>query len=38
MKEIIDKEYWDINPDENIEILVLKNLKEYKQLNETEAK
>lgn len=38
MKVIIDKEFWDIFPDVNIEILVLKNVKEDKQLNENESK
>ncbi len=37
MKVIIDKEFWDIFPDVNIEILVLKNVKEDKQLNENES-
>lgn len=38
MKVIIDKEFWDLFPDVNIEVLVLKNVKEDKKLNETESK
>ncbi len=38
MKVIIDTEFWDIFPEVNIEILVLKNVKENKKLNDTESK
>jgi DNA/RNA-binding domain of Phe-tRNA-synthetase-like protein len=38
MKVIIDKEFWDLFPETNIEILVLKNVQEDKKLNDTEAK